>query len=99
MKFDRLDEALAEIQKAQALISQRRGPDFRSYQVGRIKARMGLIYFQQEKYDKAEPLLVNGYEEMVQHIAQKPQDAPLQPETIKTAIASQPWNSRQAKCP
>jgi serine/threonine protein kinase/tetratricopeptide (TPR) repeat protein len=86
MKSNRLDDALAAIQKAQALVIQRKGPDHRSYQMGRIRARMGLVYFQQENYDKAEPLLIGGYDEMNQHPEQKPQDAPFQQETIRKRI-------------
>ncbi len=86
MQSDRYDDALATIQKAQALVMQQRGPDHRSYQSARIRTRMGLVFFHQGQYDKAEPLLVSGYEEMIENIRQKPRYAPFEPEEVRRKI-------------
>ncbi len=68
----RFDDNLAQLQKLSALLVERKGADHRSWHTGRVRYKLGVALARLKKYAEAEPLLLAGYREMTDHVAERP---------------------------
>ena len=65
MKLERYEDALVQIQNASELLAQRIGKDKRTFEWGRIQARIGHTLVELKRYEEAVGHLVEGYHQMV----------------------------------
>lgn len=72
LKLGRGEEALSQAQKSYEAQLKHYGPDHRSWARGRARLFIGQALARLNSHAEAEPWLVEGYDEMLQHKAQMP---------------------------
>jgi tetratricopeptide (TPR) repeat protein len=71
-RVSRFDEALLLLQEALELEQTSRGLGGGAWWIGKLRADIGQTLLQQKRRDEAEPYLVQGYREMLDHRAEQP---------------------------
>jgi tetratricopeptide (TPR) repeat protein len=71
-RIGNFEESLANLRRALESLSQAHGPDHRSWQAGMIRTRIGQALLGLSRYDEAEPYLVAGYTELIDHLGEMP---------------------------
>lgn len=67
-RLERHDEALVEIRGALAVLLEEHGQDHRSWRTGVIRTRTGQTLVKLSRHAEAEPLLIAGYDDLVNHL-------------------------------
>jgi eukaryotic-like serine/threonine-protein kinase len=71
-KLERHEEARQNLQKALDLRYARNGTGYKSWETGRLKSKIGETLMALKRYADAEPLMLAGFKEYQDHLAQMP---------------------------
>jgi serine/threonine protein kinase/Tfp pilus assembly protein PilF len=71
-RIGNFEESLANFRRALERLLQAHSPDHRSWQSGMIRTRIGQALLGLSRYDEAEPHLVAGYTELIDHLGDMP---------------------------